>query len=85
MNYEQIEKVLYTLEGTYKGKGKIFPTETNYAVIELLLKFYIKVEEVDWEEIVWLFSTYMDNGTLDFAKAKRMGMIRAKNKMEGKL
>ena len=48
----------------------------NDSVIELLMQIYYQTEVIDWEEIKWLFITYLQKGILDFPTATQMAIKR---------
>lgn len=60
-----------------KGRTEILPFNDD-SIMELLMQVYYQTDYIDWEEINWLFTTYLQKGILDFPEAQKMAMKRIK-------
>lgn len=75
MNAMQIRKMLLNIKADFIGMGRNWHNNDN-SVMELLMQIYYQTEIIDWEEIKWLFITYLEKGILDFPTAKKMATKR---------
>lgn len=75
MNSISIKKMLENIKKDFEGMGMPSSINDDY-IIDLLMKMYYQIVEYDWEEIRWLFESYMKTGTLDFTFAKMLGANR---------
>lgn len=75
MNAMQIRKMLLNIKADFIGMGRNWHNNDN-SVMELLMQIYYQTEIIDWEEVKWLFITYLKKGILDFPTAKKMATKR---------
>lgn len=75
MNGMKIRKMLNNIKTDYVGMGRHWH-ENDDSILELLMSLYYQTEWLDWEEIKWLFVSYLDRGILDFPQAKKMAHKR---------
>lgn len=75
MNAMQIRKMLLNIKADFIGMGRNWHNNDD-SVMELLMQIYYQTEIIDWEEIKWLFITYLEKGILDFPTAKKMATKR---------
>lgn len=75
MNAMQIRKMLLNIKADFIGMGRNWHNNDN-SVMELLMQIYYQTDYIDWEEVKWLFITYLKKGILDFPTAKKMAMKR---------
>lgn len=75
MNAMQIRKMLLNIKADFIGIGRPWHLNDD-SVMELLMQVYYQTEIIDWEEVKWLFITYLQKGILDFPTAKKMAMKR---------
>ena len=75
MNAMQIRKMLLNIKADFIGMGRNWHNDDD-SVMELLMQIYYQTEIIDWEEIKWLFITYLEKGILDFPTAKKMATKR---------
>lgn len=75
MNAMQIRKMLLNIKADFIGMGRNWHNNDD-SVMELLMQIYYQTEIIDWEEIKWLFITYLQKGILDFPTAKKIAMKR---------
>lgn len=75
MNAMQIRKMLLNIKSDFIGMGRNWHNNDN-SVMELLMQIYYQTEIIDWEEVKWLFITYLKKGILDFPTAKKMATKR---------
>lgn len=75
MNAMQIRKMLNNIKADFVGMGRKWH-DNDDSVIELLMQIYYQTEIIDWEEVKWLFITYLKKGILDFPTAKKMAIKR---------
>ena len=75
MNAMQIRKMLLNIKADFIGMGRNWHNNDD-SVMELLMQIYYQTEIIDWEEIRWLFITYLQKGILDFPTAKKMATKR---------
>ena len=75
MNAMQIRKMLLNIKADFIGMGRNWHNNDD-SVMELLMQIYYQTEIIDWEEIKWLFITYLQKGILDFSTAKKMATKR---------
>ena len=75
MNAMQIRKMLNNIKTDFIGMGRHWH-DNDDSVMELLMQVYYQTEIIDWEEVKWLFITYLQNGILDFPTAKKMAIKR---------
>ena len=78
MNAVQISKMLKNILSDFEGMGRKCH-DADQEVIDCLMKFYYTTSEVDWQEIKWMFMSYLHSGVLDFSTAKMMAHIRVFN------
>lgn len=81
MNAIQINKMLKNILSDFKGMGRKC-NDADQAVIDCLMKFYYTNDIVDFEEISWLFTSYMRTGVLDFSKALLIARLRITKERE---
>ena len=75
MNAMQIRKMLLNIKADFIGMGRNWHNNDD-SVMELLMQIYYQTEIIDWEEVKWLFITYLEKGILDFPTAKKMATKR---------
>lgn len=75
MNAMQIRKMLLNIKADFIGMGRNWHNNDN-SVMELLMQIYYQTDYIDWEEVKWLFITYLKKGILDFPTAKKMATKR---------
>ena len=75
MNAMQIRKMLNNIKADFIGMGRNWHNNDD-SVMELLMQVYYQTEIIDWEEIKWLFITYLEKGILDFPTAKKIATKR---------
>lgn len=75
MNAMQIRKMLLNIKADFIGMGRKWH-DNDESVMELLMQIYYQTEIIDWEEVKWLFITYLEKGILDFPTAKKMATKR---------
>lgn len=75
MNAMQIRKMLNNIKVDFIGMGRNWH-DNDDSVIELLMQIYYQTDYIDWEEVKWLFITYLQNGILDFPTAKKKAIKR---------
>lgn len=75
MNAMQIRKMLNNIKADFVGMGRKWH-DNDDSIIELLMQIYYQTEIIDWEEIKWLFITYLKKGILDFPTAKKIATKR---------
>ena len=75
MNTIQVRKMLNNIKADFVGMGRPWH-ENDDSVIELLMSVYCQTVEIDWEEVNWLFTNYLQKGIIDFPTAKRMALKR---------
>lgn len=75
MNAMQIRKMLNNIKADFVGMGRKWH-DNDDSIIELLMQIYYQTEIIDWEEIKWLFITYLEKGILDFPTAKKIATKR---------
>ena len=75
MNAMQIRKMLNNIKADFIGMGRYWH-DNDDSVMELLMQVYYQTEIIDWEEVKWLFITYLQKGILDFPTAKKMAIKR---------
>ena len=78
MNAIQINKMLKNILSDFEGMGRN-QHDADQAIIDCLMKFYYTNDIVDWQEIRWLFLSYLQSGGLDFSKALLMARLRLQN------
>ena len=75
MNYVQIKKMLENIKTDHIAKGRPWRNGED-AIIDLLMRVYLKHVDIDHEEIKWLFMHYMETSELDFPTAIKMARKR---------
>lgn len=75
MNAMQIRKMLNNIKTDFISMGRHW-CDNDDSVMELLMQIYYQTEIIDWEEIKWLFTNYLQKGILDFPTAKKMAIKR---------
>ena len=75
MNAMQIRKMLLNIKADFIGMGRNWHNNDD-SVMELLMQIYYQTEIIDWQEVKWLFITYLEKGILDFPTAKKMAIKR---------
>ena len=75
MNTTEIRKMLNNIKADFIGMGRPWHKNDD-SVIELLVSVYCQTVEIDWEEVNWLFTNYLQKGIIDFPTAKRMALKR---------
>ena len=75
MNTTEIRKMLNNIKADFIGMGRPWHKNDD-SVIELLMSVYCQTVEIDWEEVNWLFTNYLQKGIIDFPTAKRMALKR---------
>lgn len=61
------------LESVQEGRT---PNSADLIILDSVIRFYLTESEVDYEEVEWLYRNYLQNGRLDFPKAKQMATKR---------
>ncbi len=79
MNTIQITKMCNNIYADYKGMGRSPKAEDN-TILNTIMHLY-NVTELDWEEVKWLWITYLDTGILGIAEAIEMARIRIANEI----
>ena len=67
--------MLLNIKADFIGMGRNWHNNDD-SVMELLMQIYYQTEIIDWEEIKWLFITYLEKGILDFPTAKKIATKR---------
>ena len=75
MNAVEIRKMLNNIKADFIGMGRPWHKNDD-SVIELLMSVYCQTVEIDWEEVNWVFTNYLQKGIIDFPTAKRMALKR---------
>lgn len=66
MNAMQIRKMLNNIKTDFIGMGRHWH-ENDDSVMELLTQVYYQTDYIDWEEINWLFTTYLQKRNFGFS------------------
>ena len=80
MNGVETNKMLLNILADYEGMGRKYPFEDR-AIIDCLMKFYYTNNVIDWQEIKWLFMSYLQFGVLDFQTAEIMAYRRKRTEV----
>lgn len=75
MNALQIRKMLLNIKNDFVNIGRPWHNNDD-SVMELIMQIYYQTEEIDWEEIKFLFVNYLQKGILDFPTAMKMARKR---------
>lgn len=59
----------------YIAKGRPWKDDEDI-IIDILMRVYLKHDDIDHEEIKWLFVHYMKTGELNFPEAVKMARQR---------
>lgn len=70
MNAKEIYKAMLNIANDYVGMGREKQVEDD-AIINAIMRVYYTDEYVDFEEVKWLWESYLVLGKLDFPAAKR--------------
>ena len=65
-------KTLYT-DCTAKGR-EVNPYDAT--ILDTIIRVYNTITEIDHEEVIWLWKTYLENGNLMFSEAVQKGRNR---------
>ncbi len=79
MNITEIKNKLeqIRLESIREGRT---PNSADMVILDSVIRFYLTESEVDYEEVEWLYKNYLQNGNLDFPKAKQMADWRIQSR-----
>lgn len=79
MNITEIKNKLeqIRLESIREGRT---PNSADMVILDSVIRFYLTESEVDYEEVEWLCKNYLQNGNLDFPKAKQMADRRIQSR-----
>ena len=77
MNAMQIRRMLINIKADFVGMGRLWHNNDD-SIMELLMQLYYQTDYIDWQEVKWLFITYLQKGILDFPTVKKMAMRRIK-------
>lgn len=81
MNTMQIIKMCKNINADYKGMGReVKPEDT--LILDTIMRIYNTTTEIDWEEVKWMWMTYLEKGVLPVSEALRMARVRI-NKQKG--
>ena len=69
MNYKQIVDMVNEIYRDYKGMGRK-GNDTDKYIAAIILRFYLRERDIDWEEVKWLWVEYLETGNLYLAEAR---------------
>lgn len=77
MNTYGINKMCREIYRDYCGMGR---TETSYDadIYNIIMRLYNTIPEIDWEEVKFLWVTFLESGNLEISTAITMGRKRGK-------
>lgn len=75
MNSIEIKKMCREIYHDFTGTGRV-ELSHDAAIYGAIMKFYNTQSVIDWEEVRWLWMTYLGSGNLLFAEALRLGNER---------
>lgn len=59
----------------YSAKGReVNPYDAT--ILDTIIRFYNTITEIDHEEVIWLWKTYLESGNLLFSEAIQKGRQR---------
>ena len=75
MSTLQILSLCKTLYADYTEKGReVNPYDAT--ILNTIIQIYNTITEIDHEEVIWLWKTYLENGNLMFSEAVQKGRNR---------
>lgn len=75
MNTLQIFNMCKEIYRDYTGMQRE-PLKEDCLVLDVILRLYSSVTEIDWKEVKWLWMKYLETGNLYCSEAKNRGRIR---------
>lgn len=79
MNTTQIIKMCNNIYADYRGMKRKSLAEDSL-ILDTIMRLY-NTTEIDWEEVKWLWITYLENGNLYISEAMEMARIRIANEI----
>lgn len=79
MNTIEIINMCKEIYRDYKGMNRKQLTEDSL-ILDTIMRLY-NTTEIDWEEVKWLWITYLDNGNLYISEAMEMARVRIANEI----
>lgn len=79
MNTTQIIKMCKNIYADYRGMKRKTLAEDSL-ILDTIMRLY-NTTEIDWEEIKWLWITYLENENLYISEAMEMARIRIANEI----
>lgn len=64
MNYNDIIKMCNNIRADYTGMGRESKTEDMF-ILDTIMRIYNTTTEIDWEEVKWMWMTYLEKGVLE--------------------
>lgn len=74
MNTIQIIKMCNNIYADYKGMKRKSLAEDSF-ILDTIMRLY-NTTEIDWEEVKWLWLTYLESGNLYISEAMEMARVR---------
>lgn len=74
MNTPQIIKMCNNIHADYAGMKRKTLAEDGL-ILDTIIRLY-NTTELDWEEVKWLWITYLENGNLYISEAMEMARVR---------
>lgn len=74
MNTIQIIAMCKNIHADYIGMGRMELRE-DAIILDTIIRVY-NTTEIDWEEVKWLWTMYLENGSLYFSDAMKMARER---------
>ena len=75
MSTLQILALCKTLYADYTAKGReVNPYDAT--ILDTIIRVYNTITEIDHEEVIWLWKTYLENENLLFSEAIQKGRQR---------
>ena len=56
------------------------PNCADVIILDSVIRFYLTESNIDYEEVEWLYKSYLQNGNLEFPKAKQMASRRVQGR-----
>lgn len=75
MNTMQIIKMCKNINADYKGMGREEKPE-DALILDTIMRIYNTTTEIDWEEVKFLWMTYLEKGQLPVSEALHMARVR---------
>ena len=75
MSTLQIIALCKTLYADFSAKGReVNPYDAT--ILDTIIRVYNTITEIDHEEVIWLWKTYLESGNLLFSEAVQKGRQR---------